>query len=57
MIEAFSIEELQHEMNVNYFGIARMSGSTALNMRDRGDGLIITISSLTGRLVFPGFPT
>jgi len=57
LIEAFSIEELQHEMNVNYFGIARMFKAVLPDMRDRGDGLIITISSLTGRLVFPGFPT
>jgi len=57
LIEAFSIEELKAEMDVNYFGIARMFKAVLPQMRARSAGLIITISSLTGRLVFPGFPT
>ena len=57
LIEAFSIDELKAEMEVNYFGIARMFKAVLPQMRARGEGLIITVSSLTGRLVFPGFPT
>jgi NADP-dependent 3-hydroxy acid dehydrogenase YdfG len=57
LIEAFSIDELKAEMEVNYFGIARMFKAVLPLMRAKKAGLIITISSLTGRLVFPGFPT
>ena len=53
--EAYSIEELQAQFEVNTFGPARVAKAFLPDMRARGSGLLINISSLAGRLVFPFF--
>ena len=55
LTEAFTIEQLQAQMDVNYFGVARMFRAFLPHMRSRKDGLIVTVSSLAGRLIFPAF--
>lgn len=55
LTEAFTIDELQKQMDVNYFGVARMFKAVLPSMRQRNDGLIITLTSLAGRLTFPAF--
>jgi len=54
LTEAFTHEQLHTQMDVNYFGVARMFKAVLPHMRQRRDGLIVTVSSVAGRLVFPG---
>lgn len=55
--EAFSIDQLQKQMDVNYFGVARMFKAVLPQMRKQQSGLIITVTSIAGRLVFPSLHT
>ncbi|MEM6385477.1 MAG: SDR family oxidoreductase [Pseudomonadota bacterium] len=51
--ENFSAADFQHLFDVNVFGIQRMIRATLPEMRGRGSGLILNISSLLGRVVMP----
>jgi NAD(P)-dependent dehydrogenase (short-subunit alcohol dehydrogenase family) len=53
--EAYSSEELQTQFEVNTFGPARMIRAVLPVMRAQGTGLIISVTSLAGRVVFPFF--
>lgn len=53
--EAFSLEQAQHQMDVNFYGIIRTVKAAAPHMRQVNDGLIINTTSLAGRLSFPYF--
>ncbi|MGB0694082.1 MAG: SDR family oxidoreductase [Rhodospirillaceae bacterium] len=53
--ENFSDVEFQKLFDVNVFGVQRMIRAVAPAMRTRGDGLILTVSSLLGRVVMPFF--
>ena len=53
--EAYSADELQAQFEVNTFGPARVAKAFLPAMRARRSGLLINISSLAGRLVFPFF--
>jgi len=53
--EAYSSEELQSQFEVNTFGPARMIRAVLPTMRAQGAGLIVTVTSLAGRVVFPFF--
>ncbi|PWL40455.1 short-chain dehydrogenase/reductase [Flagellimonas aquimarina] len=53
--EAYSIDQIQQQFDVNFFGIARMIKAVSPHMRKAGDGLIINTTSLAGRLAFPYF--
>ena len=53
--EAYSSEELQSQFEVNTFGPARMIRAVLPTMRAQGAGLIISVTSLAGRVVFPFF--
>ncbi|MCL6273651.1 SDR family oxidoreductase [Muricauda sp. 2012CJ35-5] len=53
--EAYSLEQIQKQFDVNFFGIARMVKAVTPHMRNSGDGLIINTTSLAGRLAFPYF--
>lgn len=53
--EAYSLEQVQKQFDVNFFGIARMVKAVTPHMRKAGDGLIINTTSLAGRLAFPYF--
>ena len=57
LTEGFSIEQLQGQMDVNYFGVARMFKSVLPHMREAKDGLVITVTSIAGRLPFPAGKT
>lgn len=51
--EAFSTEQLQSTFDVNLFGVQRVMRAVLPSMRERGAGLVITISSAMGRIVIP----
>jgi len=53
--EAYSSEELQSQFEVNTFGPARMIRAVLPTMRAQGNGLIVSVTSLSGRVVFPFF--
>lgn len=53
--EAFSLAQVQEQMNVNYFGAIRTSQAVLPAMREAGTGLIIQCSSLVGRISPPFF--
>lgn len=53
--EAFSLEQIKEQFDINFYGVIRTSKAFLNVMRKSNDGLIINISSLAGRLVFPYF--
>lgn len=52
--EAFSLEQAHRLFETNFFGVVRMNRAVAPHMRRRGQGLIIHITSTSGRSVVPG---
>ncbi len=57
LAEGFTIDQLRHQMNVNYLGVARLFREALPYMKKRKDGLFITISSIAGRVCFPFLST
>ncbi len=53
--EAYSIKQAQEQFDTNFFGVVRTSKVFLPLLKKSSDGLIINISSLAGRLVFPYF--
>jgi NAD(P)-dependent dehydrogenase (short-subunit alcohol dehydrogenase family) len=53
--EAFSPEELTKQLDINVVGIHRVGRAFLPAMRKRGQGLIINVSSIAGRLSAPFF--
>jgi len=53
--EAYSMAELQAQFDVNTLGPVRMFRAVLRGMRAQGSGLIVSITSLAGRVVFPFF--
>lgn len=53
--EAYSLEQVQEQFDTNFFGVIRTSIAFLPLLKKSDDGVIINISSLAGRLVFPYF--
>lgn len=53
LTEGFTIDQLKSQMDVNYFGVARMFKAVVPHMRKAQNGLVITVTSIAGRLGFP----
>jgi NAD(P)-dependent dehydrogenase (short-subunit alcohol dehydrogenase family) len=51
--EAHSVEQAHRQMDVNYYGMIRVSQAVLPHMRRAGDGLIINNSSVVGRMAWP----
>ena len=51
--EAFTEEQIHQQFEVNFFGPVRLSRAILPRMRERGTGLIVHVSSIVGRLLFP----
>ncbi len=51
-VENVTMEEARRQLEVNVFGLARMSQLVLPVMRSQGAGRIINISSIAGRMVF-----
>lgn len=53
--EAFTDSQVQALFDVNVLGVQRLSRAVLPAMRERGDGLVINIGSILGRVTFPFF--
>lgn len=53
-VETVSIESARRQFDTNFFGLARMCQLVLPAMRRAGTGRIVNISSVGGRLTFPG---
>jgi len=51
--EAFTEAQVQQQMEVNFLGPVRMCRAVLPHMRQRGKGLIIHVTSVVGRVLFP----
>ncbi|MEO1703873.1 MAG: SDR family oxidoreductase [Pseudomonadota bacterium] len=51
--ENFSPDDFRRLFEINVFGVQRMIRATVPQMRGRGEGLIVNISSLLGRVALP----
>ncbi|WP_145188294.1 SDR family oxidoreductase [Planctomycetes bacterium Pla163] len=54
-VESFTAAQVTAQLDVNIVGPVRLVRAVLPAMRERGDGLIIQISSTAGRGAFPGF--
>lgn len=55
-LEDVSMDELKAQFETNFFGIIRLIQETAPIMRKQGSGIIVNVSSVAGRIGFPGTP-
>ena len=55
-IEDTSIEEFRSQFETNFFGVLRLIKKVAPIMRKQNSGIIVNVSSVAGRIGFPGTP-
>ena len=55
-IEDITMEELKAQFQTNFFGIVSLIQEIAPIMRKQGSGIIVNVSSVAGRIGFPGTP-
>lgn len=55
-VEDFSIDEIKAQFETNFFGVTRVIQSVLPLMRRQGNGTIVNISSIGGRIAFPFSP-
>jgi NAD(P)-dependent dehydrogenase (short-subunit alcohol dehydrogenase family) len=53
-VESVPLDRLRAQFETNVFGLVRMCQLVLPKMRDQGWGKIVNVSSMGGRLVFPG---
>jgi len=51
--EQFTIDDFKKLFDVNVFGVQRVNRAALPHLRQQGSGLLIHVSSLLGRMVFP----
>lgn len=54
-VEDIALDSWRQQMETNFFGLVAMTKSVIPHMRQRQSGLIINISSVSGRVGFPGY--
>ncbi|GAA4840354.1 oxidoreductase [Paenibacillus vulneris] len=54
-IEEIPMEDWEKQMDVNFFGLVAMTQAVLPFMRERRQGKVIQISSVSGRVGFPGY--
>jgi NAD(P)-dependent dehydrogenase (short-subunit alcohol dehydrogenase family) len=52
--ETLDVDEVRRQFETNVFGLLRLSQLVLPTMREQRDGRIVNISSMGGKLVFPG---
>ena len=55
-VEDVTMEELKAQFETNFFGVIRLIQEIAPIMRKQGSGIIVNVSSVAGRIGFPGTP-
>jgi NAD(P)-dependent dehydrogenase (short-subunit alcohol dehydrogenase family) len=55
-IEDVSIKELKAQFETNFFGVVKLIQEISPIMRKNGSGIIVNVSSVAGRIGFPGTP-
>jgi len=53
VMETFTVEQHRQVFDVNYFGVHRVNRAVLPQMRERGSGVLIHVTSIIGRMVFP----
>ncbi len=53
-LEQVDEDELREVFEVNVFGLFSLTRAVVAGMRERGDGVIVNVSSMSGRMAFPG---
>ena len=54
LAEGFTEEQLRHQMDVNFMGSFRVARAVLPHLRARHQGLIVHVTSIVGRVLFPG---
>ena len=54
LAEGFTEEQVHHQMDVNFMGPVRVCRTVLPQMRAQRSGLLIHVTSIVGRLLFPG---
>jgi NAD(P)-dependent dehydrogenase (short-subunit alcohol dehydrogenase family) len=55
-VEDISMDELRAQFQTNFFGVVKLIQEVAPIMRKQGSGIIVNVSSVAGRIGFPGTP-
>jgi NAD(P)-dependent dehydrogenase (short-subunit alcohol dehydrogenase family) len=55
-VEDISMDELKAQFQTNFFGVVKLIQEVAPIMRKQGSGIIVNVSSVAGRIGFPGTP-
>jgi NADP-dependent 3-hydroxy acid dehydrogenase YdfG len=53
-LETLSLQDIRHQFETNVFGLIRLTQLVLPGMRKAGSGRIVNLSSMGGRLTFPG---
>lgn len=57
LVAEATFESLREQMEVNYFGVVRMVRAVLPQMLERGEGTILDIGSVAGRVPYPSMAT
>ncbi len=55
-VEDITIDDLKAQFETNFFGVVRLIQEISPIMRKLGSGIIVNVSSVAGRIGFPGTP-
>ncbi len=55
-LEDITMDELKAQFQTNFFGVVSLIQKVAPIMRKQGSGIIVNVSSVAGRIGFPGTP-
>lgn len=55
-VEDITMDDLKAQFQTNFFGVVKLIQEVAPIMRKQGSGIIVNVSSVAGRIGFPGTP-